>query len=62
MTPVMAPGSLPSRIRYGTTDMMKPAMNIMGSQHVKSHIRADRRNNMLYSMMEAGPDSTGTAY
>ncbi len=40
-------------------------MNIMGSQHIKSHIRNDRRNNMMSSMMygyqngdpqDCGPD------
>jgi hypothetical protein len=67
------PGSLPQRIRRGFTDSQMavesfqmpgdpvPPMHIMSSQYVKNHIRANRRNNMLYSMMDpsigSGPDT-----
>ena len=34
-----------------TMNRIRSNMNIMGSQHVRNHIRSDRRNNMMSSMM-----------
>jgi hypothetical protein len=36
-----------------------PMGNIMGSQHITNHIRRDRRNNMLNSMMRGTDDIAG---
>ncbi len=51
------PPPQPQRIRYEEKGggipgfRVRSSMNIMGSQHVRNHIRSDRRNNMMNSMM-----------
>jgi hypothetical protein len=41
------------------TNPMEPMGNIMGSQIITNHIRRDRRNNMLNSMMRGEEDIKG---
>ncbi len=56
------PPPQPQRVRYeekggGIPGLrVRSSMNIMGSQHVKNHIRSDRRNNMMNSMMYGTPE------
>jgi hypothetical protein len=60
------PVNIPQRIRYQdapltlsqnpdnqpiTMNRIRSNMNIMGSQYVTGHIRRDRRNNMMNSML-----------
>ena len=52
------PVNIPQHIRYQTLSSnpnpnarIRSNMNIMGSQHVRNHIRSDRRNNMMNSML-----------